>query len=368
MAERSYCSQTKRHRKAQSSDDGSRAEINPTSAKNVVTHRVRMKRTLHEQIAANRRASVVFAFGLIVLLTALCTAIVGYYAPGYWLVGSGGALVLGLIVVIVAFHSGSDIVLSISHAREATKAEDRMLDNVVEEMAIAAGIPKPRVYVIDDSAPNAFATGKDPKSGVVVFTTGLIDKLNRDELQGVAAHEMAHIRNYDIRFMTVVALLAGLIPLIADAFGRSIWYGGGSRRRDRDEGGGQAIFAIIAIVLAVVAPIFALLLQMAVSRKREFLADATAAEMTRYPEGLASALNKIAVDREPLEAANRATQHMYIVNPLRHEGGTDLFSTHPPVEERIRALMGLAGNYQGPLPTGDFSDMPPIADQELRHQ
>jgi heat shock protein HtpX len=297
------------------------------------------------------------------LLIALCTAIAGYYAPDSWWVGSIGAAALGIGTVLVAYYQGSNIVLSISHAREANAYEDQVLRNVVEEMAIAGGIPPPKIYVIEDSSPNAFATGKDPQNGVVVFTTGLIEKLDRDELQGVAAHEMAHIRNYDVRFMTIVALLAGLIPLIADGFGRAIWYGGGSRSRDRDDNNAGGIFAIVAIVLAIVAPIFAVLLQLAVSRKREFLADSTAAEMTRYPEGLARALHKIALDPEPLEAANRATQHMYIINPLRHEGGTDMFSTHPSTEERIRALMGLAGNYQR-----DAMDAAGLAEQQRLDQ
>jgi heat shock protein HtpX len=322
-----------------------------------------MRKTLQQQIAANRRASYMFAFGLIVVLAALGGAIAGYYSPDNWYLGAAGAVVLGGLVSLIAFTSGPSIVLSISHAREATQAEDRMLNNVTEEMAIAAGIPKPKLYVIDDTAPNAFATGKDPKTGVVVVTTGLMQKLDRDELQGVIAHEMGHIRNHDIRFMTVVALLAGLIPLLADSFRMMLWHGGGHRSRDRD-GGGAAIFAIIGIILAVVAPIFAILLQMAVSRQREYLADATAAELTRYPEGLARALHKIAIDPEPLEASNRATQHLYIINPLKahHEGGDDLFSTHPPTEERIRRLMGLMGNYHGQQFNND-----PLAQVELQN-
>jgi heat shock protein HtpX len=327
-----------------------------------------MRRTLPQQIAANRRASLFFVFGLVVLLVALCTAIVGYYSPDNWWLGAIGACVLGVISGMVAYYSGSDIILSISHARPANQQEDRILNNVVEEMAIAGGIPKPKIYIIDDSAPNAFATGRDPQHAVVCFTTGLIDKLDRDELQAVAAHELAHIRNYDTRFLTVVSIIAGLIPLIADGFGRSMWYGGG-RRRDRDDSGLSSIFMIIAMVLSILAPLFALLLQFAVSRQREFLADATGAEMTRYPEALARALQKIAGDREPLEAANRATQHLYIINPLHHGGGSDLFSTHPSTEARVYALMGLAGNYRRNLnePTGvdTYADMPPIADQTL---
>jgi heat shock protein HtpX len=307
-----------------------------------------MRKTLPEQIAANKRASYVFAFLLVLLLAALGTVIVGATAPRAWYLGTIGATALGAIVSLIALTKGSDIVLSISHAREANDVEDRMLNNVAEEMAIAGSIPKPKIYVIDDSAPNAFATGNDPKSGVVVFTSGILDKLNRDELQGVMAHEMAHIRNYDIRFMTAIALIAGLIPMLADFFLRMMYWGGGRRSRDKDEGGLQAVFMIVGLVLAILAPIFAVLLQLAVSRQREFLADASAAEMTRYPEGLASALQKIASDPEPLEAANRATQHMYIINPLRGAKASSLFSTHPSTEERIQRLMGLTGNYQTP--------------------
>lgn len=329
-----------------------------------------MKRTIQEQISANKLASMVYASMLVLLLTALGAGITGFYRMEYWYFGAIGAFVLGLILAAVALGSGDSIILSLSGAREANHAEDQVLDNVAEEMCIAAGIPKPKLYVIDDSAPNAFATGKDPKSGVVVFTTGIIQKLNRDELQGVMAHEISHIRNYDIRFMTTVALVAGVIPLLADVLLRMGWFGGGHRRRDSDSNNGaQAIFMIVAILLAITAPLFSMLLQMAVSRKRELLADASAAELTRYPEGLASALRKISSDPEPLEAANRATQHLYIVNPLRSfsERSSALFSTHPPIEERLRALHSLMGMYpQGKKAADDYSDMPEIPDMHNR--
>jgi len=330
-----------------------------------------MKRTIQEQISANKLSSMVYATMLVLLLTALGAGIAGFYRMEYWYFGAIGAFVLGLILSAVALGSGDSIILSLSGARPATHAEDQVLDNVAEEMCIAAGIPKPKLYVIDDSAPNAFATGKDPKSGVVVFTTGIIQKLNRDELQGVMAHEISHIRNYDIRFMTTVALVAGVIPLLADVLLRMGWFGGGRRRSsDSDSNNGaQAIFMVIAILLAVLAPLFSMLLQMAVSRKRELLADASAAELTRYPEGLASALRKLSSDPEPLEAANRATQHLYIVNPLRNfsERSSALFSTHPPIEERIRALHNLMGMYpQENKAANDFSDMPDIPDMHNR--
>lgn len=306
-----------------------------------------MKRTLQEQIQANRRGSVILVLLLILILAALGTAIVGTYAPRYWYFGTAGAALLGGFMSMIATMAGPGVLLGLAHAREATHAEDRVLDNVVEEMAIASGLPKPKVYVIDDYAPNAFATGRDPQNGVIAITTGLMNKLDRDELQGVIAHEMAHIRNYDIRFMTTVSLIAGLIPLLADAFLRMQWFGGGRHRDndDRDSNQLAAVFQIVGFVLAILAPIFSMLLELAVSRKREYLADATAAEMTRYPEGLARALKKIAMDPDPLEVANRATQHMYIVNPLQLQGGgSSLFSTHPATEDRIRALMTLAGN------------------------
>jgi heat shock protein HtpX len=309
-----------------------------------------MRKTLQQQIAENKRASYVYAFLLVVLLAGLGTVIVGVLSPKAWYFGTAGAGALGVIVSLVALTHGPDILLSISKAREASETEDQVLNNVCEEMSIAGGIPKPKLYIIDDSAPNAFATGNDPQHGVVVFTTGLIDKLNRDELQGVMAHEMSHIRNYDSRFMTSIALIAGLIPLLADFFLRMMWWGGGRRSsRDKDDGNLQLIFIVAGLVLAILAPLFSLLLQMAVSRQREFLADASAAEMTRNPEGLAHALQKIADDPERLEAANRATQQMYIVNPLRGHDARSIFSTHPSTEERIQRLMGMMDTYQGGL-------------------
>lgn len=307
-----------------------------------------MKRTLPEQISANRRASIFLVLVMLLLLAALGTAIVGSYYPRYWVYGTVGSLGLGLIVALVARFSGPGIVLALAHAREANHFEDQVLSNVVEEMAVAAGLPMPKVYVIDDPSPNAFATGPDPEHGIIAVTTGLLRKLDRDELQGVIAHEMSHIRNYDIRFMTTVALIAGLIPLLADLFVRMQWFGGG-RRNDRDDNRNDnqlaIIFMVVGLVLSILAPIFTALLEMAVSRQREYLADASAAELTRYPEGLARALHKIASDPDPLESANRATQHMYIVNPLHLNGrSSDLFSTHPATEERIRILMNLAGS------------------------
>lgn len=327
-----------------------------------------MRRTIPQQIAANKRASYFYALLLVVLLALLGAALAGIYKPHFWYLGAILAGGIGLIIAWVGTAMGSSIVLSISKAREASPLELQRVDNVVEEMAIAAGIPKPEVYVIDDSAPNAFATGKDPRHAVVCVTTGLIQKLNREELQGVVGHEVGHIRNYDIRFMTTLAIVAGLIPLIADMIRYSVWSGGGRRSSSDNDNGAGAIWAIVGIVLAVLAPLFALLLQMAVSRQREFMADATSAELTRNPEGLIHALEKISSDPEPLEASNRATQHLYIVNPLKAYGDGEngsVFDTHPPVADRIKALSSLMGAYPQAMhhAPNDFSDMPPIAEQ-----
>jgi len=308
-----------------------------------------MKRTLPEQIAANKRASMLWVFLLFLLLVALGTVIIGSYYPKYLIYGAIGSAALGVILCLVATYAGPKLVLQMSGARHATDVEDRMLRNVVEEMAIASGLPMPEVWVIEDSAPNAFATGRTPENSAVAITTGLLQKLNRDELQGVMAHEMAHIRNYDVRLMTTVALIAGAIPLLADGFLRMQWYGGRRRDDDRDSGQLGQILTIVGIVLSLIAPLFAVLLKMAVSRQREYLADATAADMTRNPDGLASALWKIEHDNEALEGANRAMQHMYIINPLRLHGGDGMFSTHPPTEDRIRRLTALGSNFQDPL-------------------
>lgn len=318
-----------------------------------------MRRSLQDQIAANKRASFIYAAFLVLLLAGIGAVSAGYYKPAYWPWGAAGAGALGIIVAIVARYGGSGIILSMSGAREATRDEFQILNNVAEEMSIAAGIPVPKVMVMDDSAPNAFATGPDPRHATVVFTTGILDKLDREELQGVMAHEIGHIRNYDIRFMTTIAMIAGLIPLFADGLRRGLWYGGGRRERRDGNDSGAIIFLVLAIVLAILAPLFAKLLELAVSRQREFLADATAAELTRYPEGLARALEKIARDPEPLEAANRATQHMYIVNPMKIASGVEnLFSTHPSTAERIRRLRGTMGHRGGtPNPFDPLDDL-----------
>jgi len=302
-------------------------------------------------------------FLLMVLLAALGAVITGYYSMHYLWYGAAGAGILGLIVGIVAWNAGPNIVLGISQSRTATPLEQRVVHNVAEEVAIAAGIKMPEVYLIDDESPNAFATGKGPDKGIVCVTTGLLNKLDRDELQGVVAHEIAHIRNDDIRLMTTLAIVAGLIPMLSDFYLRTIFWGGG-RRRSRDNDGG-GILIIIGIVLAILAPLFSMLLQLAVSRKREFMADATGADFTRNPGALASALEKLTRDPARLESANRATGHLYIVNPLRKLGETtaSLFSTHPSLEQRVMALRGTAGMPTQARLANDYSDMPDIPQQ-----
>jgi heat shock protein HtpX len=245
-------------------------------------------------------------------------------------------------MAVVSYYSGSAILLQMSNARKIEHNDHPRLYNVVEEMTIAAGLPRrPDVYIIDENAMNAFATGRDPEHAAVAITKGLLQRLNRDELQGVIAHEIGHIRNRDILFGTVAGIMVGLIVLMCDIYWRWLWYGGGRRRRSNREGGqAQIALFVLGIVMMILAPILAQMLYFAFSRKREYLADATAAELTRYPEGLASALQKISSDSEKLVSASRATAPLYIVNPLHKSaaGSVGLFSTHPPIKTRIAVL------------------------------
>jgi heat shock protein HtpX len=295
---------------------------------------------LYEQIASNKRRSfllVFFFLALIFLLAWLFEQMVGMGTEGLI-----AAVAIALLMTLGSYYASDKIVLAMSKARPVTKEEFPYLYNVVEGLTIAAGIPAPRCYVIDDTAPNAFATGRNPKNSVIVVTTGLLEKLNRVELEGVIAHEMSHIKNYDVLLQTLTVVMVGVVALLSDWMRRTFWWGGGRRRgSDRGKGsGGAALILALALVMAILSPLIAQLIRLAISRKREFLADASGAMLTRYPPGLASALRKIAADKEPLEAANKATAHLYIVNPLLEHGGriNKLFSTHPPIEERIAAL------------------------------
>jgi heat shock protein HtpX len=281
--------------------------------------------------------------GFVVILTALVGVIVLALGGSIGVIGVVG---IGLIIyALFSYWASSSIVLSISGAHEVTKDEEWEFVRRVENLAIGSGLPMPKTWVLEDSAPNAFATGRDPNHSHVVVTRGLLDKLEPIELEGVLAHEMSHIGNYDIRVMTLATVLVGLIALVSDFFLRWSFWGAGGRRGSKDKGGGGLGLIIIAIAIigAILAPIVAQAIKFAVSRQREYLADASGALLCRHPEALARALEKIALDPEPLEAANKATAHLYIYNPLRDHQSflNNLFSTHPPVEERIRLLRAM---------------------------
>jgi heat shock protein HtpX len=299
---------------------------------------------VYEQIAANRRKTILLIVGAIVLLGA-----VGYVL-GLWY-GSGpaglvGAVALALVLSLGSFFGGDRLVLASTRAREVTPQAQPRLHNIVEGLSIAAGIPKPRVYVIPEQAPNAFATGRNPEHASIAVTEGLLATMNRVELEGVIGHELAHVVDRDILVGTVVATLVGAVILISEFFMRSWWWGGVRGRRGGDRGGGgiEAIIFAVGLVLLILAPIIAQIVRLAVSRQREFLADAQGALLTRYPPGLASALRKIgAASGIPMRSANNATAHLWLNQPSRIQGEgmgplEKLFSTHPPIEERIRRL------------------------------
>src|SRR5918992_1193763 len=303
--------------------------------------------TFRDRIAVNRRNSLLLIAGFLAFV-----AVFGYVIGYAWIGDPTGALfglalafVVGIISGLATYYGGDRMVLAASRAKEVTHEDAPVLYNVVEEMAIAGGLPVPKVYIIEDSAPNAFATGRDPEHASVAVTSGLLNKLNRDELQGVIAHEMSHVGNFDIRYAMLVGVLVGTTVLISDFLLRGLWFGGGGGGGGRGGGGGyiQLIMIVIAIVFAILAPLFARLLQLSISRQREYLADATAVQLTRNPKGLADALQKISGDREVLEVANRATAHLYIVNPVKsfEKRAKGLFSTHPPIEDRIEILRSM---------------------------
>lgn len=288
---------------------------------------------------------LLFSFVAVYVLTNAFGYYMGYQPGGFGYTGM--AFIISGISSFVSYYFSDRIVLSISGARKANPQEDKMFTQVAENLCIGAGIPKPNLYVIEDSAPNAFATGRDPEHAVVCVTTGLLAKLNRTELEGVIAHELTHIKNYDIRLMSVVSVMVGLIALLGDWFMRSMWFGG-RRRNNEDNGSLGAIFMVLGIIFAILSPIIATLIQLAISRRREFMADAGGIGITRQPQGLISALKKISSDHEPLEAANKATAHMYIANPFKDKTNSavstfaNLFNTHPPITERIKILETMA--------------------------
>ncbi|MDH4139301.1 MAG: zinc metalloprotease HtpX [Coriobacteriia bacterium] len=300
---------------------------------------------MYDQISSNKAKSVLLVVFFVVLVLAVGWAF-GYMTD----LGPGGLLIaLGIAFFMTwgSYWYSDRIVLGMSRARPASKKSEPYIVNTVEGLAIAAGLPVPRAYIIEDPAPNAFATGRNPEHAAIAVTRGLLEKMNRLELEGVIAHEMAHIKNYDTLVQTLAAVMAGTVVLLADWLLRAMWWGGGGRRgRGRDGGGVSGVLAIAALLLMVLAPIFAAVIQMAISRKREYLADANGALLTRYPQGLADALRKIASDPSPLRVANKATESMYIYNPLKdYRGGrglNSLFETHPPIQERIGRLEAMA--------------------------
>jgi len=291
---------------------------------------------MYSEITSNKRRTWV----LIIVFVGI-TAALGYVID--WYFEAGGILTvvaLGYsgITATASYFAGDKVALAISGAKEIEKKDAPELFRLVENLCIANGTPMPKVYVIEDDAPNAFATGRDPKHSSVAFTTGLIRRLDRPELEGVVAHELSHIKNYDIRTMTVVVVLVGTVAIMADLFIRAQWFGGNSRRK---EGGG--ILLIVGIVLIVLAPIIAQLIKLAVSRQREYLADASGSLLTRYPEGLARALEKISATEAPLKQASTATAHLFIASPFGTKKNmlTGLFATHPPAAERISRLRAM---------------------------
>jgi heat shock protein HtpX len=300
-----------------------------------------------EQIRSNQTRSTVLVIGMGVILL-----LIGYLLGVVFFDNAIGGLVIAFIVwgimSLIAYYQGDSILLGMAGARKISHDDHPRLYNIVEEMKIASGLEKmPDIYIIDDPAPNAFAVGRNPDKAAVAITSGLLQKLNRDELQGVIGHEIGHIKNRDVLLMAISAVMLGTIVILAWYASRFMIFGGMGRTRRSSSSGGSAqlIILVVAIVLMILAPIMAQLIYFAISRKREYMADASSALYTRYPEGLASALEKIAASTTQLKSANQATAPMYIMNPFRKEGraATDLTSTHPPISERIRILRSMAG-------------------------
>jgi heat shock protein HtpX len=292
---------------------------------------------MYSAIAANKRETwllIIIASAILISLASILGLQSGL-EPGYCIIVG---TVLATIFSLFSYFFSSSIALATSGAKEITKEQAPEVWNIVENLTIAAGLPMPRIFLINDASPNAFATGRDPKHASITFTTGLLGLLNKNELQGVAAHELSHIQNYDIRVMTIIVVLIGAIMLTADVMLRSTFF----RRRGSDNNGAGTALLIIGLILAILSPLFAQLIKFAVSRRREYLADSSSALLTRYPEGLASALEKIVGVDKPLQHPNRATAHLFITNPFGshniRSGFANLFNTHPPVADRIAKL------------------------------
>ena len=310
---------------------------------------------IYDRIDKNKRETLVIMAGFVLFLALFFGAIgavVGFSSAAPFsqqltiaLVTGAIAGAIALVIAVIMYRSSTSIVLGISGAHEVTKQEEPVLYRIVENLSIGSGLPMPKVWVIEDSAPNAFATGRNPGAAHVAATRGLLDKLEKRELEGVIAHEVSHVGNYDTRLMTLVAVVVGLVALLSDLMLRLTWYGSGARSSNRDRGGGAIALVILAVAVVFIAlsPVIASLMRLALSRQREYLADASGALLCRNPDALADALLKISADPEPLEVANKATAHLYICNPLKgHESFlNNLFSTHPPIEERVRILRAM---------------------------
>lgn len=301
---------------------------------------------MFDTIRKNKIQSLSIVFAFIVVITLIL-----YYV--FWALDFGSmAIIISLIFSIssawASYYYSNKIILSMNKARPATKEENLKLVNILDSLMVSSGLEhRPQLYVVEDSQPNAFATGRDPKHSVICVTTGLLNKLDYYELEGVIAHEMGHIKNYDIRLSAIVTVMVGFVVMLSDMFSRALFWGR-ARDRDDDSGSGNAILMIIGLIFLILSPIFGKLMQLAVSRKREFLADATAVEFTRNPDGLISALQKISSDPNELKTANNATSHMYVVNPFRKNAlahktkkTSNIWSTHPSTQDRIEALRNL---------------------------
>ncbi len=302
----------------------------------------------YEAIAINKRKSLIIVIGFIFfvalvvyVMSQAITIYMGYEPGGLGMIGL--AFIVSGAMSFFGYYYSDKVVLTMSGARPADRKKDFLFYTVAENLSIAAGIPKPKLYVIDDTATNAFATGRDPDHAAIAATRGLLDKLNRTELEGVIAHELTHVRNYDTRLAALVAVMVGIVALLGDWFLRMSYWGGGRKGRDDNGGSMGAILVVLGFVFAILSPIIATLIQLAISRRREFMADVGSVELTRQPSGLIEALKKISKDHEPLEVANKATAHLYIINPFK--GGhkavnwfANLFNTHPSIESRLKAL------------------------------
>lgn len=290
---------------------------------------------MYKEIDSNKRKSMALMILFVLVIAGLAWAWVEYFESSYYIMIP--VVLFAIIMSLTSFFAGDKIALASAGAKQIKKKDNAYLWRIVENLSITAGVPMPKVYIIDDPAMNAFATGRDPSRSSIAVTTGLVNHLKNEELEGVIAHELSHVKNYDIRLMMVVIVCVGIITLLADFMMHSFIFG----RRGRSDNNKGNVLMIVGIVLAILSPLFAKLIQMAVSRKREFLADASAALLTRYPEGLASALEKISAQSIQLKKANKATAHLYISSPFKGKKAMKFFSTHPPTIDRIKALRSM---------------------------